>query len=180
MGAENDAVAGFQADQRLENGGGGGVGGGDHRGHHADGLGDFLHAVCFVFFDHAAGFGVPVSIVNVFAGVVVLDHLVLHHAHAGFLHGQLGQGNAGPVGCRGRGQEDPIHLLLGVGREDPLRGAHSVDGRFQRFHAVHHVKCFLFHTVPPSPVCVIRWLSSGDKPGIMRYFPDAPSHGTAL
>ena len=92
MGAENDAVAGFQADQRLENGGGGGVGGGDHRRHHADGLGNFLHAVSLVFLDDAAGLGIPIGVVNVFAGVVILDHLVLHHAHAGFLHSQLGQG----------------------------------------------------------------------------------------
>ena len=169
MGAENDAVAGFQADQRLENGGGGGVGGGDHRRHHTDGLGDFLHAVSLVFLDDAAGFGIPVGVVNIFAGVVILDHLVLHYAHAGFLHSQLGQGDAGLVGRRGRRQEDFVHLLLGIGSEDPLGRAHPRDGSFQRFHAVHHVKCFLFHTVPPLPVFLSRWPPDEDKPGIKRY-----------
>ena len=46
---------------------------------------------------------------------MVLDDLILHHAHAGLGHGLLGQGNAHLVGSGSGGQEDLIHLLLGIG-----------------------------------------------------------------
>ena len=180
MGTEDDAVAGFQAEQRLENGGGGGVGGRDDRRNHADGLGDLLHAVGLVFLDHAAGLGIPVSVVNIFAGVVVFDHLILHHTHAGFFHCHSGQRHPGLIGCRCCSQEDPVHLFLRVGGEYPLRCAHPGDSRLQRFHTVHHVKCFGFHTVPPLPVLMPHWLPYGDKPKIMQCLPGVSSHRTAL
>ena len=114
MGADDDAVTGLQGDQGLENSGRGGIGGGNHRGDDADGLGDPPDAVGCVLFDDAAGLGVPVGIIDVLGGKVVLDDLVLHYAHAGFLHGKLCQGNAHLVGGSGSGQENLIHLLLGV------------------------------------------------------------------
>ena len=55
-----------------------------------------LDAVGLVLLDDTAGLGILVGVVNIFGGVVVLDDLVLHHAHAGFLHGQLGQRDALP------------------------------------------------------------------------------------
>ena len=176
MGTEDDAVAGFQTNQRLENGGGSGVCGGNNRRHHADRLGNLFHAIGFVFLNHAAGFRVPVSIVDVFTGVVIFNHLVFHNAHAGFLHGHPGQRNPGLIGGRGGGQKDPVHLLLGEVRVDPLCGAHPADGRVQRFHTVHHVKSLGFHTAPPLPVYVIHRLPHGDKPAIKPCFHDAPSH----
>ena len=45
---------------------------------------------------------------------MVLNDLVLHHAHAGFLHGKLCQGNPQLIGGSGSGQKNLIHLLLGV------------------------------------------------------------------
>ena len=115
MGADDDAVAGLQGDQGLENGGGSGVRGGNDRRDNADRLGNALNAVGRVFLDDAAGLGILVGVVNIFGGIVVLDDLILHHAHAGLGYGLLGQRNAHLVGGGGGGQEDLIHLLLGVG-----------------------------------------------------------------
>ena len=67
-----------------------------------------------VLLDYAAGLGILIGVVNVFGGVVVLDDLVLHHAHAGLLHGQLGQGDALLVGSDGGRQENAVYLLLRV------------------------------------------------------------------
>ena len=47
----------------------------------------FLNAVGRVFLDDAAGLGILVGVVNIFSGIVVLDDLILHYAHAGFGHG---------------------------------------------------------------------------------------------
>ena len=91
-----------------------------------------------------------VGIVDIFGGEVVLDDLVLHHAHAGFLHGHFGKRNAGLVGGDGRGLEDTVHLLLGVGGKLLLGLAHLGQGFLKALHAVHdgvllcHVALSLF------------------------------------
>ena len=180
MRTENNPVAGFQTDQGFENSCGGRVGSGYHRRHHTDGLRDLLYAENLVFLDHAAGFGIPISVINIFTGVVILDYLIFHHTHAGFFHGHSGQWHPGLIGCRCCSQEDPVHLFLRVGGEYPLRRAHPGDSRLQRFHTVHHVKCFGFHTVPPLPVLMPHWLPYGDKPKIMQCLPGVSSHRTAL
>ncbi len=115
MGGENDGVAGLQGDEGLEDGGRGGVGGGNNGGDEAHGLGNLLEAESLILLDDAAGLHILVGVVDVLGGVVVLDDLVLHHAHAGFLHGHLGQGDALHVGGLGGLKENAVHLLLGVG-----------------------------------------------------------------
>ena len=107
------------------------------RRHQADGLGDLPDAVGRVLFDDAAGLRVPVGVVDVLRRVVVLDDLVLHHAHARLLHGHLGQRYAGLVGGHGRGAEDAVNILLAVLAEFPLRGAHHRQLRLQRLNGGH-------------------------------------------
>ena len=51
---------------------------------------------------------------------MVLDHLVLHNAHAGFGHRGLRQRNPGLVGGCGCGEENAVHLLLRVRRIECL------------------------------------------------------------
>ena len=121
VGADDNGVPGLQADQGLEDGGGGGIGGGDHRGDDADGFRDPLDAVSFVGLQDAAGPGVLVGVVNVLGGVVILDHLVLHNAHARLGHGHLCQRNAHLVGRNGSRLENLVHLLLAVACEHLLR-----------------------------------------------------------
>ena len=137
MGADDDAVAGLEAQEGLEDGGGGGVGGGDHRGDDAHGLRDLHDAVSLVLFDDAAGLGVLIGVVDILCGIVVLDDLIFHHAHAGLLHGHFGQGDTGLVGGGGSGQEDPVYLLLGIGGKDRLGPADPGKCRFQGLQAVH-------------------------------------------
>ena len=115
MRGDHDGVPGLQGDEALEDGGGGGVGRGDDRADDADRLGDPLDAADGVLLDHAAGLGVLVGVVDVLGGVVVLDDLVLHQAHARLLDGHLGQRDAQLVGRHRRLVEDLVHLLLREG-----------------------------------------------------------------
>ena len=102
MRADDDSVSGFQTNQRFKNCGGRGVCSGNNRTYNADRLGDLLGAEGSVFFDHAACFDVAVLVVDIFAGIVVLDDLVLHDTHAGFFHCHLRERNSCLVccGCR--------------------------------------------------------------------------------
>ena len=50
--------------------------------------------------------------VDIFAGIVVFDYLILHDAHAGLLNRQLRQPDPGFIGSRSRSQKNLIHLLL--------------------------------------------------------------------
>ena len=126
VGGEDDGVAGLQGDEGLEDGGGGGVGGGDDGGDEAHGLGDLLEAEGLVLLDDPAGLHVLIGVVDVLGGVVVLDDLVLHHAHARLRNGHLGQRNTLAVGSLGGFEEDAVHLLLGEGGEGALRLTHGV------------------------------------------------------
>ena len=114
MGADDDAVAGLQGDQGLEDGSGSGVRGGNDRRDDADRLGNALNAVGRVFLNDTAGLGILVGVVNIFSGIVVLDDLILHYAHTGFGYGLLGQRNAHLIGCGSGGQKNFIHLLLRI------------------------------------------------------------------
>ena len=131
MGADDDAVAGLQRDQGFEDGGGGRVGGRDDRRYQADGFRNLLNAEGGVLFQHTAGFGVFVGVVDVFGSVVVFDDLVFHDAHAGLFDGHLRQRDTLLVGGGGGGQEDFVHLLLRVGREDFLRFSNLLHFRDQ-------------------------------------------------
>jgi hypothetical protein len=126
---EDDGIAGFQRNQRLENGGGSGVGGGHDAAQDANGLGNGDGAEAVVFRQHAAGFFILVLVVDVLGGKVILDHLVFHHPHAGFFHRHARQRNA-RIGCgQRRAAENDIHLLLGEFGKNRLG---LFDTRYQR------------------------------------------------
>ena len=133
MRGKDSAVAGLQADKRLEDGRGGRVGGGNDAGHHAQWRRYFAVAVNRVIRDDAAGGHILIFVVDVFGSEVVLDDLVFHDAHAGFLDGQAGQLDAAGC-CRGCGMvEDIVHLLLGVGGKDALSGNNALNHGIQLF-----------------------------------------------
>ena len=138
VGADNNAVAGLEGNQGLENGGGGGVRRGDDGAHEAEGLGDLPHAVGRVLLNDAAGLRIAVGVVDVFGGKVVLDHLVLDDAHAGLGDRGLRQRDAGLVGGRSRREENLVHLLLGIACIDLLRRFHARDLGFQSFRGINH------------------------------------------
>ena len=79
---------------------------------------------------------------------MVLDHLVLHNAHACLFHSHLRKRNTGFV-RRGRGSlEDFVHLFLGIGGKKFLGFFHCGHLRFQRFRVIDHsrnVCLFLCH-----------------------------------
>ena len=114
MGAENNAVAGLQADQSLEDGGGGGIGGRNHGTDNADGFGNLHHTVGGILFQNAAGLLMLISVIDILRSIVVLNDLIFHHAHAGFGNSHLSQIDTGLIGSSGSSQEDLIHLFLGV------------------------------------------------------------------
>ena len=147
MGADNDGIAGLQGDQALEDRGGSGVRGGDDGGDDADGLSDLLGAESLVLFDHTTGLGVLVGVVDVLGSVVVLDDLILDHAHAGLFHGHPGQGDAGLVRGGSSGQEDLVHLLLGIGCENLLGLAGCSNGSQQAVNIFNQSAILLIHTV---------------------------------
>ena len=152
MGADDDAVSGFQRDERLEDGGGSGVGGGDDRADDAHGLGNLLDAEGLVFFDDAAGPGVTVGVVDIFGGVVVLDYFVFNHAHSRFGDCHFGKRDTLLIRGGGGSKEDCVHLLLRVLGEFFLSLAHASDGCFQFLDVVDDFILFaLFHDW--SPVC---------------------------
>ena len=149
VGRDDDGVACLECQQALEDGGGSGVGRGDDGGNHAEWLGDLRHAVSLVLLNDAAGAGVAVGVVDVLGGVVVLDDLVLHDAHAGLLDCQLGERDARLIGGDGGSPENGVHLLLRVTGVECLRLAHAADGCFQRVHAVNNRSFLRFHVNPP-------------------------------
>ena len=112
MRADDDAVACLQRQKRLEDGGGSRVCRRNNRADQTQGLGNLPHAVFLVFFNHAAGSGVPIGVVDIFGREVILDHLVFHDSHSGLRHCGLGQWNTCLVGRGRRRQKDSVHLLL--------------------------------------------------------------------
>ena len=146
--ADQDAVAGLQGQQSLEDGGRGGVGGGNDRRDHTDGLGNFLSAHGRVFFNDTAGLDILIIVVNIFGRVVVFDDLILHNAHAGFSNGLLGQRQTLLVGGQGGGTENDVDLLLRIGGKDLLGGTHAGKRLLQAFHAVNDgTAAFLIHSL---------------------------------
>ncbi len=89
--AEDDRVAGLNADQGFEHGGGGRVGDrGDAR-DHADRLGYLDVALHLVLVHDPDGLLIFNGMPDVFGGEDVFDDLVLEHAAAGLVHRHLGQ-----------------------------------------------------------------------------------------
>ena len=89
------------------------------------GSGNLLDAERRVFLQHADRLGAAVGMIDILAGVVVLNHLVFHHAHAGLLDRHFGQRNTRLVGRHRRLKEDVIHLFLREFRKFPLCLAHE-------------------------------------------------------
>ena len=113
MGAHHARVAGLDRDERLEDRGGGGIGGGDDRRDHAHRLGDLHHPCLRVFPQDAHRTEGADVVVDVHRREEVLGRLVLRVAEARFLVGEAGQPLG--LGARGLGHrfDDPIDLLLG-------------------------------------------------------------------
>ena len=86
-------------------------------------------------------------------GVVVLDDLILHHAHAGFFHRHLRQRDAHVVRGEGSCLENLVHLLLRVGRIDLLCRADAGEGRLEALHAIDDRILFRHDTLS---LCFIR------------------------
>ena len=137
MRGDDDGVTGLQADERLEDGRGGRVGGRDDSANDTDRLGDLGDAVSVVALDDTAGLGVLVSVVDVLSGVVVLDDLVLENATACLLDGELGQRNTSLVGGHSSLVEDLVYLLLSVLSEFSLGLTHRFEFGLKRLHVVH-------------------------------------------
>ena len=151
--ADENRVAGLEAQQRLENRRGGRVRRRDDRRDKADRLGDLLDAERRVFLQHADRLRVAVGMVDILAGVVVLDDLILHHAHAGFLNRHFGQRDARLVGCHRRFEEDAVYLLLREFCKLALRLAHDGHALLKRFHGVNRSE-FLHIVHPPENIRV--------------------------
>ena len=154
MGAYQNRIAGFQADQCLKDRRGGRVRRRDDGSHQAHRLCDFLNPEGLVLLDNSTGFHALVRIVHIFGCVVIFDDLVLQHAHTGLFAGHPGKGDSLLIGCHGRLKEDAVHLLLGEGGEDFLGFAHGCHFFFQQFYValgfgylVHF--CLFRHVKPP-------------------------------
>ena len=140
------AVTRFERDKRFEYSRGRGVGRRDDCCDDADRLGDFLDAVCLVFLDNAARFGVLVSVVNVLCGVVVLDDFVFDHAHARLFDGHFRKRYSRFVGCDSRCLEDLVDLFLSVGRENLLRLSDAGESLFELLDTIYD-GIVLFHYI---------------------------------
>ena len=147
MRAENDAVACFQAQQRLEDRRGGGVGGRNDGSDNAQGLRDLLCAVNLVLLNDAAGLDILVCVVNVLGSKVIFDDLILGNAHAGLFHCHLGERDSGAVGGGGSGKENPVYLLLCERGIRSLCGSHSFQSRLKALCALHNRILFVAHRI---------------------------------
>ena len=81
-------------------------------------------------------------------GIVVLDDLVLHHAHARLSLGHFGQGDPGLVRRHGGLLADLVHLLLGKGGVHRLGFPHLRQLGFQGLNRVD-LADFRCHNEPP-------------------------------
>ena len=114
MRADDDGVAGLEGDQRLVDGGGSGIGGGQNGRHHAHRHADFDDLFFGQFAQDADGLHAAHAARQPVAVQQILDVLVFGVAVAGLFDGQIGQ--AFGIGARRRGHalDDGVHLLLGI------------------------------------------------------------------
>ena len=98
MGADDNAVTRLKSDKGLEDGGRSRVRRGNDSPDNADRLGNLLNAGGLVAVDYAASLNILESVVDKFAGVVVLDDLIFNNAHAGFFDSLLSERDSGTVG----------------------------------------------------------------------------------
>ena len=149
MGAQQDSVAGLQADQDLIDSGGGGVGGRSNSTNNAHGLCDTHGTSSLVLFDNTAGLLVAEVVEHMLGSIVVLDNLILDHAHAGLIVSHLCQGDTSLVSCHSSLLADLINLLLSEGCEDSLCLTHLSQLCLQGLNGINQFH-FLCHCVTSS------------------------------
>ena len=98
VGADDNAVTRLKSDKGLEDGSRSRVRRRNDSSDNADRLGDLLDAGGLVAVDYAASLNILESVVDKFAGVVVLDDLIFNNAHAGFFDSLLSERDSGTVG----------------------------------------------------------------------------------
>ena len=152
MRADNNGITSLECEQALEDCGGSGVSRGDNGSNNADRLCDLSDTESLVLFDHAAGLGFLVSVINIFRSVVVLDYLVLYDAHPGFLNRKLCKRDSCLVCGRCRCQEDLINLLLSIGCENLLCRSYTSDRTVKCFYTVNDFVIFGFHFICPPKI----------------------------
>mmetsp|Transcript_39773 Transcript_39773/g.78399 ORF Transcript_39773/g.78399 Transcript_39773/m.78399 type:complete len:208 (-) Transcript_39773:73-696(-) len=127
MGAEDDAVACLECQERLEDRSRGRVGRGGHPRNESHRLCHPHEPEAPIVLHYPASLRVLVGVVDVLGGELILDHLIFHHPHSCLLRRHLGKRNAGSRSCRGRHSEDDIDLLLGKAGVLLLSGCGLVD-----------------------------------------------------
>mmetsp|Transcript_15655 Transcript_15655/g.28011 ORF Transcript_15655/g.28011 Transcript_15655/m.28011 type:complete len:1038 (+) Transcript_15655:93-3206(+) len=155
MRAQDEAVAGFKGEESLEDSGGSGIGGGDNAGNHTNGLSHLRHSAVLVVFDDTTGFGGLVLVVDELRSEVVLDDLVLNHAHARFRHSHLGKRETSSISGFGSTTEHMVYLFL---RKFPVYML-SMLRFFQGF--VKNRKFFVFDRSPNLALFVALLCRSG-------------------
>ena len=88
----------------------------------------------------------PEVIMYMLGGVVILDHLILHNAHASLGLGHFCQGNSCLVSGHGRLLADLVHLFLCELAVNSGCRAHFCQFSFQSLHRVNSVN-LLCHVV---------------------------------
>ena len=109
---ENNRVAGFQRNERFENGGGGRIGCRHDTANHADRIGDFGNTGYIVFADDAHGFQIAQAAHDVFAGKQVFRRLILKHAASSFFHRVHGEHTMFVQRSNGGFGHNKVNLLL--------------------------------------------------------------------
>ena len=130
-GPEDHRVARLRGDDRLEQRRRRRVGDREEREHDADRLGDDLQSALGVLLDHPDRALVLEVVVEELGGDVVLDDLVLEHAEAGLLHGELRELDRRPQAGDGHRPDDAVDRLLVEAPEGVGGGAGAVDVRVE-------------------------------------------------
>ena len=114
MRRKDNAVAGLERNQRLENCGRSRIRRRNNAGNHAQRLRNLNQPVGLVFFQNAAGFGIFEFVVNVFRRKMVFDDLVFNDAHTGFFNRHFRQRNSERTELQSHAAEDVVNLFLRI------------------------------------------------------------------
>ena len=112
MRRKDDRVTGFQANQRLKDCRRGWVSGWYDTADDTNWFSNGDGPEGVVFRQHAAGFFIFVSVVNVFRSKVVFDHFIFDNTHAGFGNGHFRERDSSVCGSQSGGTEDFVNLFL--------------------------------------------------------------------
>ena len=149
MGRNDDCIPGLQCNQALEDRGGSRIRCRNDRCNHTDGFSNFLNTEGLILFHHTAGLGIFICVVDVFSGIVVLDHLILNHTHTGFFHGKLCKRNSRFICSRSGCKENAVYLLLGKRGKRTLCGSRLLHSGNELIYIIHNIILFRFHRYPP-------------------------------